>query len=633
MINQLSPTQAQEAVNRGFQRFSNDRKTRMRFIRAYVGPFYNSLKGKVGEEALGLIYNAAKILTAQVVGQNPTHKVNSQSVLSMETAKLLGLTLKAHDRSIDIKTLYRRVFVDALFMIGIAKTGLVESDSVYAFNQYDQYDTGTVYTHPVDFDNFVADPRSREHMFVDAAWMGDRVTVSRQSLLDSGLYDNELIERLPTAGELLARNERADYLSKRGVNTEEDYDDFDDVEITEIWCPGDNVILTVPGSKDVLMKDYLRVDDAYCSKKGPYSLLAVNPPVPGNPMPVSSVGVWYDLHTMANRMASKIWDQAERQKDVIAYQKNVVDDMEEVKNARDGEAVAVDNIDAIKVLPLGGQRQSNEVHLAALQAWFNQMAGNPMAMAGIPAQGIGSATEFDGLQANAGVGIADIKSLTYEFGAAEASKRAWLFATDPFLHYPLIRRVEIPGQMVMGPMGPMMQPGRMEDQQVVLTPDMISNDFMEFTYEILTESMTKKDSRERYKECIEFATQILPAAFQAAQAAAALLIPFDAKKFVELMAEERGIEWMPEVWFDPMFQMRMAMMFMQGPQDPGKAGGGQKPNAGLGGGGGNPLAAILQNGQPGQVMGGAPSPTQQFNQQAQMGAVDAQQDLKMGGGF
>jgi hypothetical protein len=93
----------------------------------------------------------------------------------------------------------------------------------------------------------------------------------------------------------------------------------------------------------VLFEDYLRVDDYYGVKEGPYTLLTLTPPVPGNPLPVPSVGIWNDLHVLANRMAKKIIEQAERQKDVMAYRAAAADDAEELRNASDGESVKVDD--------------------------------------------------------------------------------------------------------------------------------------------------------------------------------------------------------------------------------------------------------------------------------------------------
>jgi hypothetical protein len=59
------------------------------------------------------------------------------------------------------------------------KTGLAQSDSVYALDETDQIDAGTIYTERVDFDNFIVDPASKEHLFRDARFMGDKMCTSR----------------------------------------------------------------------------------------------------------------------------------------------------------------------------------------------------------------------------------------------------------------------------------------------------------------------------------------------------------------------------------------------------------------------------------------------------------------------
>jgi hypothetical protein len=213
-------------------------------------------------------------------------------------------------------------------------------------------------------------------------FMGDRLCVPRKMLLDSGMYKNDLVERLPRAGDVSSAKDRAYQLSMRNVDDYDNYSLEDEVEIVEIYVPSANAIVTVPGNETSKFEDYLRVDDYYGVKEGPYTLLTLTPPVPGNPLPIPSVGIWNDLHVLANRMAKKIVEQAERQKDVVTYRKANADDAEELRSASDGETVAVDDPDAVRVQSFGGQKNSNEVHLAQLQSWFNMMAGNPAQVGG-----------------------------------------------------------------------------------------------------------------------------------------------------------------------------------------------------------------------------------------------------------
>lgn len=626
-IEQVSPRDVQEHFVRGRDRLRNFRNARMMFLRNYTGPYYDKSLGKVGAEALNLIYHAVQNLLPNIAMNFPKHVVESDYLASRQYGELLGLALEYDDKRQDMKTKIRVWIVDAIFTLGIFKTGIAESDSVYVFDDDNGIDAGTVFTENVDFDNFVVDPDSMQHLFVDAKWMGDIITMSRANLLESGLYRNELIEQLPRVGETLNKPTAAD-LSRRSL-TGPDGEFIDEVEIAELWVPGSNITLTIPGNKDVEFDDYLRVDDYYGSDAGPYTLLSLSPPVPGNPLPVPQVGVWNDIHKLANEMAEKIIDQAKRQKDVILYRPSAADDAEAMRDAADGDGIMTDDPDGVRVQSMGGQRNSNETQLASLQNWFNMMASNPQALAGQPQKGVGSATEARILQGNANIGLEDAKDLVYDGVGREAGKRTWYFHTDPLIETPLIRRDQIPAQFADSPLGPVsVSPAQTQEVQVFLTPEARRGDWLHFTFTIQSESMGRKDQATRFAEAMDFAVKIMPAALQTGQVAQLMGLPFNVKVYVERLAKLRGIDWMDEVWFDPEFQTRMLQIQMMGPSPQGSQGSVQGGNPGQVQ---NPLAAILQNGQPGQVAGGAPSQAQQFNQNAQEGANLGQSQLRSEG--
>lgn len=619
----VSPKKLQQAVNRGFDRLANFRAARMHFLNQYTGAYYDKTTGTVGDNALNMIFNAVRILVPTMVMNFPKHTIMTPYLQAKQYANLLGMALDQHDQKIRIRDVYRATIVDAIFTLGIMKTGLCASDSILAMDDMEAHiDPGTVYTEKVDFDNFVVDPNSREHMFRDAAYMGDRITVPRRVLLESGLYDNALIERLPSMNDNNDRDKKADSLSMRNIEQSENHAFEDDVEIVELWVPSANAIVTIPGAKDVEFDDYLRIDEYYGVKEGPYTLLSLTPPVPGNPLPIPMVGIWNDLHVLANRMARKIVDQAERQKDIVSYKRTASDDAKELQNAGDGEAVAVDDPDAVKVLNFGGQQTSNENHLASLQAWFNMMAGNPEQVGGqrVDAK---SATAAQILSQNASIGLEDMKDMVYIAAGDEARRRAWYFHTDPLMQIPLIQRQKQPGQQMVDPASgqSFWMPPSMQEVQVVLTPEARSGDFLDYTFKIEPESMGRVDAKTRIAQAYDFAQKILPSAMAAAQICMAIGVPFNVQAFIIRMAKDAGIEWMEEVFYDPQFQMEQMQMQMMGPQAPGSKGQVAPQGGGM-------MDQIMQNGQPGSVMGGQPTPQQGQNMGAQEGANDAQSMVK-----
>jgi len=629
MPSEISPQGLQESVEQGYKRLQNFRAARLMFLKQYVGQWYDAEHGVVGNEPLNLIFNAIRVLIPNIVFNFPKHEVETEYLAYRPYADMQGQALSAHDRKINIRDIYARGIVDAIFTMGIWKTGIADSGSAITFEQDDPIDPGTVYTANVDFDNFVFDPNARR--IEEGLFVGDKIRTPRVALLETGLYRNDLIEQLPSAnqhGDL--GHTGSDELSARAINYMETGELEDEVDVFELWVPRAKATVTIPAGRGngVAASDFLRITDYYGPDTGPYTYLSLTPPVPNNPVPIALVGIWYDLHVMANRMVRKVMDQADRQKSIVGYRRSAADDAQEALDAADGEAVAMDDPDGIKTFQFGGQETSNEGMVQQLQSWFNMMAANPQGMSGISIDAK-SATEAKLLQGNAALGLEHMKDLVYIAAADEASKRAWFFHTDPLIQLPMIRREHKPAQISMGPEGPIVvSPSTDEEVQVFLTPEARRGDWLDYGFKIEPESMGRVDAASRLRQAMEFAVKILPAAAQAAQISMQMGVAFSFPRFVIRMAKEVGITWLDEVFQDPEFQQKVMLQMMQGPQMEGSQGQVQ-PNGGVGnprGGGG--MAGILQNGQPGQVAKTLDG-TQQDNYDAQLGANDGQSDLNV----
>ena len=620
---EVTPRKIQEAVHMGFRRMENFRAARLLFLRSYVGQYYDANRGQIGTEPLNLIFNAIRVLVPYLVMNYPEHEVKTDFMAYRGYGDLLALGLNYNGKVLKLRDIIRRWIVDAIFTMGILKTGLCSSNTVISFDENDEIDPGMVYTELVDFDNFVFDPNTHQ-IEGESSFLGDRIRVPRIQLLDSGLYDNAIVERLPRSGSEV--DDGSEILSQSRINAMEMGDLEDFVDVVELWVPKAQAIVTVPGSR-TLLDDYLRVEDYYGPNEGPYTFLKFTPPVPNNPLPVAPVGIWHDLHTMANKMATKIMEQADRQKDILIFSRAGADDAQEIVDARDGEAIAADNPGEAKIFSFGGQQRSNEAHMAQLQMWFNLSAGNPEAMGGIKSDAA-TATQANILQSNASIGIEDMRDIVYLAVGDEAAKRAWYLHTDPLIEIPLIRRMQVPAQYTNTPDGQMAmsQPAQMVDTQVFLTPEARCGDFLDFHFEITPKSMSRMDPQMRLQRAMEFAIKLIPAAAVAAQTCMQMGVMFSFPRFVVRMAKEAGIEWMDEVFFDPEFQMQMAEMMMRTPG----MGGSKGVVTGQGGAGPLTMPGVQQNtqmGPPAHGVGGTPTPQQINNQGAQTGANQGQGDL------
>ena len=566
MPSEISPQKLQEAVEQGYKRLQNFRSARLLFLKQYVGQWYDAENGVVGNEPLNLIFNAIRTLVPNIVFNFPKHVVESDFVAYRDYGNMLGQALTSHDKRINIRDIYARGIVDAIFTMGIWKTGIADSGTAIMFEQGESIDPGTIYTANVDFDNFVFDPNARK--IEEGMFVGDKIRTSRVGLMDTGLYNNELIEQLPSAnshGDLGRAS--SDELSARSINFQETGDLEDEVEVYELWLPRANAVVTVPAGRGAgrSVSDFLRVTDYYGPDTGPYTYLSLTPPVPNNPLPIALVGVWYDLHVMANRMVRKVMDQADRQKSIVGYRRSAADDAQEALDASDGEAIAMDDPDGIKTFQFGGQERSNENHIQQLQTWFNMMAADPQGMSGI-SSGDESATKSKILQGHASIGLEHMKDLVYIAAAEEAAKRAWFFHTDPLIELPQTRRVHTPADVQMGPTGPIViTPATDEEVQVFLTPEARRGEWLDFAFKIEPESMGRVDAQSRLRQAMDFAVKILPAAAMAAQTCMQMGVAFSFPRFVVRMPKDVGLPWLDEGFQAPETQQKLATPMMPRP--------------------------------------------------------------------
>jgi len=522
------------------------------FMKEYVGKYYTKEAGYVGDTPLNLIFHALRSLIPNVVMKNPITLVDTDTVQHKQYAELLGQGLDVIVKRLKLKDELRAVALDAFFGLGIMQHGLCGSNNIIMLDDA-EFDPGEIYASRVDLDDFCIDPICTS--LKNAAFTGAKFIVPRRLLLDYDMYDHDMVTALPSVTEALRDGKEVKNLSQRNLGPTGMYELQDYVEIVQLWVPDANVLVTVPNPYKITFDDYIAVQDYYGREEGPFSYLALTPPVGNNPFPVAPVSLWYDLHRMANNMMEKIMNQADRQKDVLTYNPASADDAEQIADANDGDSIAVADVNQVKVVSYGGQANSNERLLAQVHTWFNYMSGNPDQIAGVSQQSE-TATQAEILQANAGIGLQDMRGTIYDFAADVTGGIAWYLHTDPLIELPVARR----------------QPGG-EYIQVMLTPEQRQGDFLEFTFSIKSRSMEILDPQVRTKRLMEFGTNFLPGAANAAQVMVQMGQEFNLARYVTDMAEQLGIKDEVSDWFvDPESVQRAQLMSQMGPQSSGKGG-------------------------------------------------------------
>jgi len=591
-----------ETVKEGYERINRYRKARAMFIKDYVGHFFRAEHGMTGETPINLVFLAIHALVPALIQREGMNKVTTEFLSYKDYAELLGLALDRLQKQLKLRQILRAGVVDMTFGLAVFKTSIAASGMLLPVGDDEDVDPGMIYTDLVSLDDWVCDPTCTS--FDKAAFMGHRIRVPRQTLLEYG-WDEEAVKRIPSATTHPKETGWVQSLTQDSKQAGTMYDLQDYVYVVEVFVPDAGAVLYIPDPYQMTQDDFLHTQEYYGPAEGPYTIGSLTQPVPDNPFPIAPVGVWRDLNAMANEVFKKFMQQSERQKDVLLYQPELADVAEAIRTALDGDVISCTNPKGVNVVGFGGQNPDNERMVTELRNWFNYMAGNPDQLMGINTTA-GTATEYQGNQANATVRIQDMRDMIADIQADISRKHAWFLHNDPLLFQPgqpgipLIRRAT---------------GGR--EVQVTLTPEQRQGDFLDFAFEIVKRSMTVLEPQLRSKRLLEFHTNTVPALTQSAMTMMQMGVQFNLPRALMQAAEEMGIaDAVQEVFQDPTFEQRLQLMQQMGPQDAGKAGMG--------------MAGVIQNkGFAGkrEIL----NPTQEANQAEQAGGAVAQSAAGFGG--
>jgi len=583
-----------EAVRQGMRRMRVHQRNRAMFIKAYVGQYFEENHGMTGDMPINLIYNAIRAIIPQYVMRNPITDVTSDIVEYDNYAFLLGKALDQNNRRTKKKNTLRYGLVDAMFSMGIFKTGLANSGSFVQYGDK-RIDPGMVFTDNVSLDDFVPDPNCRS--WDTAAFLGDRIRMPRYTFLENDEFNEELIMKIPKAG-ISDKANRVENMSKRGLTDNKIIDIEDLIDVIYLYVPSADAILAIPDPNQIVFDDYLSATDYYGPKDGPYTFLTMGQPVPDNPFAIAPVGVWYDLNRMANSMMEKVMSQAERQKSIVIADSSLTDEVEDLRKSEDGDVVFADPKSA-QVANFGGQDKGSEDFVGSLRTWFNYMAGNPDQMAG-NAQNAKTATQSQILASNAAVGLEDGKDMTYDATGLLSEKEAWYMHRDPLINAPIPHRPD----------------GTTDRVQLYLTPAQRRGEPEDFIFKIRSRSMQVKDPTLVAKQILEFAGSIVPAMAQATMVMQQMGQPFNLQQSLTDVADKMGILDEVHDWFiDPNFQKKMDLMMQMGPQGNMKAG-----TASPG--------AMAQNGAPANAKKGGPTSPMQDKKSGEQSTANVAQSAR-----
>jgi hypothetical protein len=551
----IAPPIVSKAINASFGKYDHLRKARGRFMRQMVGRFYNKSSSRRNDREdrlaspINMLHTAVTTLVPNLVANEPRAKVSTDILIYEDYAEMLGLATNNLIKRIKLKVALRKAIYDAIFLAGFIKTGLASGDELLTMDGTD-FEIGQPYADRVDPDDIVLDPWARE--WEAQTFIGNRYRANLDDLEATGLYDMDLLRKLPKSDD--ASTTAARYASKlSGGDPSREFGEVQEfIDLCDVYFPREKIVVTLPYYDGGKADQFLRVADYIGPNTGPYHMLGFTP-VSDNLLPVAPVHIWYDLHMMGNKIARKLAKQAERLKNVLAYEGDAQEDAEAIAEADDGEAVRVSDINKIKEVKFGGAGTEAYQWMQWTKTAFAEQANSMDLLSGtgtdVPTLG-----QSEMLQANTSVRMGDMQGLVYAFTEEVEHDLGFFLHTDPLIELPLIKRV-------MG-----------VKTQVVYTPEMRQGDFFDFTFKVEPFSMARPDPNMAVRRKIEFATSVIPAAAQAAM----LLGPgFRVGPFLKDIAKDVQMDGLEEWLDDPSIQQwimqKVQMAMMMG--DPGKAGG------------------------------------------------------------
>lgn len=548
MVVEVTASKVSQCVKDGFERIKRFRLARVQFIRDYVGTYFAKESGLTGEYPINLVFLAIRILIPNLVMREGLNKVLTPHLAHKETAELLGLALDQAQRQMKLKNVLRAGLVDMCFGLSTFKTSIAASGNLLPIAPDINIDPGMVYTDLVSLDDLVFDPVCTN--LSKAEFVGHRIEISRQLLLDDKTWDHDLIVTLPSAYMQKADSEAKD-ITQKNLGSQQMKELQDKVRIIELWIPGAQAVCYVPDPQQQTNEDFLKIQDYYGPAEGPYTFGSLTPPVPDNPFPVAPVGVWRDINQMANKLFTKLMNRADRQKDFLLYKPAYADVAQTIVDGMDGESAACDDPEAAKVVSFGTQSTEVDKMINQMSVWWNQLAGNPLQLAGITTSGsTGTATESSLLQSNLTIGIEDMRDIITDVNADISKKQGWFLMYDPMIKLPLYKR-----------------DNQGKEIQLYLTPEQRQGTWEEYTFSIVKRSTVIMEPNLRAKRIIDFYTNVLPGIVQSAQVMMQMGVEFNISRALMQAAEELGIsENMVEVFNDPTFTSRLEVFMKMGPQ-------------------------------------------------------------------
>lgn len=453
------------AVDWSLRQLETPRLARVEAVRQYCGAHYAS---GASEQVVptNFIELATTIYTRQLASGDPRVSVTSRRRELRPMAATFEAVLNQLPGELRLGEILRRSVLEALFSLAIVKVGLAAD--------------GEPFVTPVTLDGWFCDMSAKRRDLVqfegDSYWLSLRearaLFGAAADALAADPHRTRSAEGVATA-DSVSVDETADELEDR-------------VELRDVYIHATGRLVTYAPASGVLLRD-----EPWDGPAGsPYVLLGFSD-VPGNVLPLPPVALWRDLHELGNKLFRRLGKQADARKTVAAFAGGNADDVQRLRQARDGDGISY-NGPKPEMLSLGGVDQGTLAFYMQVRDLFGYFAGNLDSLGGLGASAE-TATQERLLAAAGSARVAAMADRVRDFAREIFRRLAWYCWTDPVRR----RRYE--------------KPVRGTDLVVSgdWTPETRDGDFLDYNLEIDVHSMQDNSPEARLRRLAEVFQQFL----------------------------------------------------------------------------------------------------------------------------
>jgi len=360
-------TKLKEAIEWSQKRLERPRANRIAAVRQYVGSHYHE-DGSDRNIPLPLLKMAVSIYTRQLAPKSPRVMMTSKYPEYRATAASHEAAVNKIPGEINLTQTFRRIMMEALFSMGIAKCGLSTSRIIM------EEEYGEPFVDNVPLSNFfvdlsVDDARRCQFMGNDKEFsyeeLQDGTWLSTKAKKDLQKDDSDVVD---SNGQVKAKTiigGGAPVMFKERVT------------LRDVWLPDERLMVTYQVSNGKQLHVSAWDDDP----ESPYTILGFDW-VPGNVLPLAPAASLYDLHELANALFRKMGKGADSQKAVLGFGGDDDESVNSFRDAADGQGILYAGTPP-QLLRAGGIDPQTLAFELQVKELFSYFAGNLDSIGGL----------------------------------------------------------------------------------------------------------------------------------------------------------------------------------------------------------------------------------------------------------